>query len=441
MLTQHQKKDLGPHAFEAKMPESIRKLLVKENQTQISTIGANGQLVKGVQQHANRTRNVVPLLGSLVEADTDVKEAWLCSDTVQYIYKLKGEGSFCGYRNMQMMLSYVASSNTGLSLPSPHGHISGRTQCCKEFIDVDAANGIPDVLHLQDLIETAWDHGFNPGGRIETGGLIGTRKYIGTPEAYALFQFLRLKSWSDEISQSETKPSQLESNRSIAAYTRLFQKVEDYFKDPPDGCTQGIKKQTSSADTAATSNQSLSGPKVHHTQLPPIYLQAPGHSVTVVGLEISIDGTCNLLVFDPSYGPGKDVSKLLVLAEKQSSSLKKQAASSSPSAKNTASQVLSETSDFFTKHRAGDVASTSASASNDLTSTHPSTTSLHSTKRKREDSTSAAQSSTRRPRITHGKVTDTVTPEEAKKSLLPYRRGEKHLSRNNNFELLMLGEL
>ena len=34
------------------------------------------------------------------------------------------------------------------------------------------------------MIEQAWDMGFNSSGRIETGGIKGTRKYIGTPEVY-----------------------------------------------------------------------------------------------------------------------------------------------------------------------------------------------------------------------------------------------------------------
>lgn len=42
--------------------------------------------------------------------------------------------------------------------------------------------GIPGVLKLQDMIEDAWDRGFNSQGRVETGGIRGTRKYIGTPE-------------------------------------------------------------------------------------------------------------------------------------------------------------------------------------------------------------------------------------------------------------------
>ena len=41
---------------------------------------------------------------------------------------------------------------------------------------------IPSIFHIQDYIEAAWDAGHNKQGRIETGGIKGTRKYIGTPE-------------------------------------------------------------------------------------------------------------------------------------------------------------------------------------------------------------------------------------------------------------------
>lgn len=44
------------------------------------------------------------------------------------------------------------------------------------------ADTFPTIFQLQDLIENAWDMGFNTQGRIETGGIKGTRKYIGTPE-------------------------------------------------------------------------------------------------------------------------------------------------------------------------------------------------------------------------------------------------------------------
>ncbi len=46
---------------------------------------------------------------------------------------------------------------------------------------------MPTIFEIQDFIEAAWDKGINAQGRIETGGVKGTRKYIGTPEAQAVF--------------------------------------------------------------------------------------------------------------------------------------------------------------------------------------------------------------------------------------------------------------
>lgn len=44
------------------------------------------------------------------------------------------------------------------------------------------------MLDLQELIESAWDRGINTTGKVETGGIRGTRKYIGTPEVSKTFQ-------------------------------------------------------------------------------------------------------------------------------------------------------------------------------------------------------------------------------------------------------------
>lgn len=41
---------------------------------------------------------------------------------------------------------------------------------------------IPTIFEIQDYIENAWDLGINAQGREETGGIKGTRKYIGTPD-------------------------------------------------------------------------------------------------------------------------------------------------------------------------------------------------------------------------------------------------------------------
>jgi hypothetical protein len=44
---------------------------------------------------------------------------------------------------------------------------------------------VPSIFRIQDDIEQAWDNGFNAQGRLETGGIRGTRKYIGTPEVHS----------------------------------------------------------------------------------------------------------------------------------------------------------------------------------------------------------------------------------------------------------------
>ena len=47
-------------------------------------------------------------------------------------------------------------------------------------------NKIPTIFDIQEYIETAWDLGINSQGRVETGGIRGTRKYIGTPDVSAI---------------------------------------------------------------------------------------------------------------------------------------------------------------------------------------------------------------------------------------------------------------
>ena len=44
------------------------------------------------------------------------------------------------------------------------------------------SNAVPSIFQIQEWIEGAWDQGINAQGRLETGGIKGTRKYIGTPE-------------------------------------------------------------------------------------------------------------------------------------------------------------------------------------------------------------------------------------------------------------------
>lgn len=156
------KSELGPHANERQMPAWLRRMLEEGAPvTYENKIQANGTLVR-VEVVENETKGLVPVLAQLCELDESVDRAYLCNPNVRHIFKMPKEGGFCGYRNIQMMISFIQDSQM-------HGyeHFPGR---------------IPSILKLQDMIEHAWNMGFNKNGRIETGGIKGTRKYIGTSE-------------------------------------------------------------------------------------------------------------------------------------------------------------------------------------------------------------------------------------------------------------------
>lgn len=96
----------------------------------------------------NKLIGVVPILASILSEDRRVESAYLCDEETTQIFKLPGEGNhFCGYRNIQMLLREQHS-----------------------------------ISELQIMIEKAWDDGYNSHSRTETGGIIGTRKHIGTSE-------------------------------------------------------------------------------------------------------------------------------------------------------------------------------------------------------------------------------------------------------------------
>jgi hypothetical protein len=125
-----QKRELGPHAFEQRMPAQISAII-------------------NADACQNKLTGVVTILSGLLKQDHNVERAYLCHHETAQVYMVPGEGNhFCGYRNIQMLLSQEQSS----------------------------------ITELQDMIERAWDNGYNSHGRIETGGIKGTRKHIGTSE-------------------------------------------------------------------------------------------------------------------------------------------------------------------------------------------------------------------------------------------------------------------
>ena len=144
------------------MPEWLRRQLEHGARITITNrIGQDGRLIR-TETIANEYQGIIPVLAQLCEQDPSVSRVYFCNPNVTHVVKMAKEGGFCGYRNIQMMISYIRDARS-----EGYRIFHGR---------------LPSVIKLQDMIEDAWEQGFNSIGRIETGGIRGTRKYIGTPE-------------------------------------------------------------------------------------------------------------------------------------------------------------------------------------------------------------------------------------------------------------------
>ncbi|KAL8973295.1 MAG: hypothetical protein Q9197_002409, partial [Variospora fuerteventurae] len=217
------KAELGPYAHEEQMPAWLHRHLERGAKVsvvnQISPCGRSLRL----EVVANECPGILQVLAQLCEQDCMLSKVYLCHPGVQHIFKTAKEGGFCGYRNIQMMISYIQAARA-------QGY--------------DCFNcRIPSILDLQELIESAWDRGINAVGKVETGGIRGTRKYIGTPEAQTLLVSLMIGCEASAFNDAENPP----------AFRKLYEEVERYF----------------------VGHSSPSPEKVCRTSLPPIYFQHP----------------------------------------------------------------------------------------------------------------------------------------------------------------------
>ncbi|TDZ14139.1 Ubiquitin carboxyl-terminal hydrolase ZUFSP [Colletotrichum orbiculare MAFF 240422] len=233
------KAELGKYAHEQHMPHWL-----------VSLLHSGGAVTND---------GVISVIEQLLQQSRSTEYAYLCHPAVQHVSKLKKEGGFCGYRNIQMLVSYINGANA-----YGKNRFHGR---------------LPTIFEIQEQIEIAWDKGINAQGRLETGGIKGTRKYIGTPEAQALFVSHEIPCTAQGFKDQEPGKSE----------AKMLMAVETYFK-------QGRYSQPS---------------KVTCTTLPPIYFQHAGHSLTIVGFEKQKNGLLNLLVFDPMFRDPPALARLI----------------------------------------------------------------------------------------------------------------------------------
>lgn len=241
------------------MPSEVRKALLRGGQPrEVQQIGRDGRLYRQTVIE-NETANLIPLIADLCALDSDTTATYLCHPCVRHVRKINCDGNFCGYWNIQVALTYVQHMNP------------------------DGPQGLPDVLRIQDTIEKAWDNGKCPYGRLETGGIRNTRKWIGTNEALAFFQQINIKVEALSFKDTDDDES--------TAVNGLLDYIEAYFMSGLD-----------SAQKHSTS---------YTTTLAPVYFQRFGHSMSIVGIERKKDGSRSLLVFDSSFGTSVPVQRLL----------------------------------------------------------------------------------------------------------------------------------
>ena len=249
------KSELGPYAYENQMPDHLRRLIQSTPSTSQYLTYNGFELRVDILQ--NETTNLVTTLKKLSEADRSIRSGagHFCHPGVNHVGKLPREGGFCGYRNIQMLISYIRSCKEAPG----HAKFGGK---------------LPTIIQLQDMIENAWSHGYNSNGKLETGGIRGTRKHIGTSEAQALFQRFNI-------------PCEAEAIRTQGGHKAADQLIER------------MKLHFSVSDS------------------PPVYLQHKGHSMTVVGWEDdsrSSNGPREsygvLIIFDPMFNVSKGLKAL-----------------------------------------------------------------------------------------------------------------------------------
>ncbi|KAG1143380.1 hypothetical protein G6F37_008015 [Rhizopus arrhizus] len=192
-----------------------------------------------------RTSRIIPKLEPNLKYSNETQYAYLCSDHTDYIPSgFMDSGWGCGYRNCQMLMSFLEKEKQD-------GH------CLLKHV--------VDITSIQLLIEKAWQEGFDPAGAKQLKNhVFKTRKWIGTTEVYSLLAYLGIRSTIVDFHQPQKD---------------MLDWIEFYF-------------------TSRISTNSEQ--KVYYTHRPPLYLQHQGHSRTVIGIEKLKSGKRNLLLLDPA---------------------------------------------------------------------------------------------------------------------------------------------
>ncbi|KAF9389933.1 hypothetical protein CPB97_010343 [Podila verticillata] len=229
------------------------------------------------------TFSLIPKARMLLETSLSqgvTKIAYLADPSVAFFQGDRTDwGWGCGYRNIQMMLSYVVQqqclSQSCANSPSANTRIS-----------TNDPPTIPTIPQIQQQLEFAWSLGFDPVGAQQLGHKVeGTKKWIGTTEAWSVLSSLGVRCSILDF-HTPTGPG--------GTHPAMLTAVYNYFREPP-----WSPLSAPSSTNLPLIEAPAGGTRIIQTAKPPLYMQHQGHSKTIMGIEILESGTANLLVFDP----------------------------------------------------------------------------------------------------------------------------------------------
>ncbi|KAG0320607.1 hypothetical protein BGZ99_004405 [Dissophora globulifera] len=232
---------------------------------------------------ATGTTGLIAKAGMLLKISQSqrvTKQAYLADlSTAFYQSDKTDHGWGCGYRNIQMILSYVVSRTAPRSRNGP-----GPTL-------------VPTITELQQQLEFAWTNGFDPSGAEQLGHKVeGTRKWIGTTEAWSVLSSLGIRcsilDFHSPTGLNGTHPAMLSA-------------VYNYFRTPAWSPLAAPPSLSISSYDQPDLEQ-----RIIQTAKPPLYMQHQGHSRTIIGVELLQSGELNLLVFDPGRWLHKTIPTL-----------------------------------------------------------------------------------------------------------------------------------
>ncbi|KAF8522105.1 DUF1671-domain-containing protein [Hysterangium stoloniferum] len=208
--------------------------------------------------------------------------AVLCHDGITHVAtELWDAGWGCGYRNFLMACTALMNQQFQPMY----------------FPLLDDEVRPPGVRNLQHWIEGAWADGFDREGAEQLKHkIVKSRRWIGTGELYAAFTWRGIPAQLIDFPGSERGPA------------AVVEWVVNYFSTPK------------TSKWAADAFSALKGASpIILTEKMPLILQHAGHSRTVVGYEINKKGEPNLLIFDPSHRPSKQLRQIALAMHSSSS--------------------------------------------------------------------------------------------------------------------------